>query len=208
MKTLKLLVLLLLPISLSAQVIDDSSIDRINRGEVEFMQGEFVAYLADTTSPSYALEELSRRGFEVSQTYFRPVTITILNFPPAEILQQMRSDKDLTKVTQLSSPVNMGNMLDSLKEEGLSELEISRALKAIQQETAGGTYQIELDYSFTKETAVQKMKIYPGIAWELAGDSPRMVNIKAEPGNEEAVMLKAEEVPFVKYTALIGMLKE
>lgn len=208
MKTLKLILLLFIPFTLKAQIIDDSAVDQINNGEVDFMQGEFVAYLADTTSPEFAELELTRMGFEISRLDFRPVTVIILNFPSDETLQKMKADPDIAHIIQLTSLQNTERILDSLQKKGMTDLEISRAMKALQQEKAGGTYRLELDFAFNKTNALEKMKNYEGIAWEIMGDSPRLVNIKAEPGNEAEVMNKAEQLPFVEYTALIGMLRE
>lgn len=52
------------------------------------------------------------------------------------------------------------------------------------------------------------MANYRSVAYEIISDFPRTVNILVEPGTENEQMLKVEQLPFVQYTALIGIIEE
>lgn len=208
MKTLIPLFLLFYIPALSAQVIDDSAIDRINNGEVEFAEGRFIAYLADTTTPGYARMIFKQNGLDVALLNFEPVRITLMNFPSEQTLAKMRQDPDITRIQPMQSEIDPREMMDSLEKEGLTKAEISQALQKLQQQRKMGTYLIEFAYELNRDMADQKMRSYPNIAYEAFSDAPRMATLRAEPGKEKEAMQRAEMIPFVEYTALIGMIKD
>lgn len=208
MKTLTTLFLLLyLPVA-SAQVIDDSAVDRINNGEVEFAEGRFVAYLADTTTPGFARQVFKQKGFDIALLNFEPVRITLRSFPSEETLQKMREDPDIVRIQQMQSQLDPREMMDSLEKEGLSQAEISRTLQKLQEQSRTGTYMIEFGYHLNREMVDRKMSTYYTLAYEVIGEAARMATLRTEPGKESESMQRAEMLPFVEYTALIGMIKD
>ena len=60
-----LLPLLFLSISSQAQVIDDSALEDLQNKGIRFVEGKFVAYLADTVSPDFTAKAFAELDIQI-----------------------------------------------------------------------------------------------------------------------------------------------
>ncbi len=188
----------------SAQVIDDSSIEDAQNGGYTFVEGMFVAYLSDTVSPGFIRDQFRKLEISVLDEHIKPIVISIVNSPSEESVEKLRDHKKVTEF-YLGSSKNEALKLERLLEgTSLSEEQKEQILN----ETAPvETYFVEFDYSINKKALKKLMGEFRDVAYKIISDQPRTVTLKAEPGNEPLLMDKVEQLYFVESTAMIGTIK-
>lgn len=192
--------------SLSAQEFDDSALQQAQQGNVTFMEGEFIAFLSDTTSPDFALSELKELGFEVVFSDINPIRIRIVNSPDAETLYKLEQHNDILRVEVIDSPIDTASYRSQLLQQGMSDSLVDQAVERILSSGPRQTIYVDLDYHVTTEQVKTIMGNFRDVAYTIEQDYPKTVNIKTAPGEESNIMEKLEKIPFVKSTAMIAVL--
>jgi hypothetical protein len=189
----------------TAQIIGDEALRSLqNQKQTNILEGEIVAFLEDSTSPEYFREEFARLRVEISHEVVEVTTIRLVNEPPDSTLERLYNHpRLLPRISdQIMTDFNQTDRAKGLTEEELAEVE-KEALKAEKW-----LNRIEFKYSVTTEEAIKIMTGFRNVAYQIQQEPIRQVNLKTEPGNEEAVMKLVEQLPFVKSTAFIGMIGE
>jgi hypothetical protein len=198
----------LISTSIHAQIIGDDALRKIEDGNVTTLEGEFIVYLSDTVSPDFVTQQLESLGYQLGFTDIQPFTIAIINQPDEETVNEISTKPEVLEVSLKPDPVDSTYFKDLLASQGLTESEYEAALsRIIASQTIERLY-LQFQYSMNERAVINFMTNYRSVAYEIISDFPRTVNILVEPGTERDVMLNVEKLPFVEYTALIGVIGE
>ncbi len=201
-----LLPFLLLTNSITAQVIGDESIRKLERGEVSFLEGEFIAFLDDTVSPDFIQAEFRRLNYFLTHIEIEPILITIVNSPDDSTLLRLRSHPNVANVFSEPVRVDTSSFESTLSQQGLTGDEYDKALARLLAFESRVTQIYEFDFSVDEAKLKEIMGGFRNVAYTIYRNTPRSVNIKCEPGTEQEAMERVDQLPYVHSTALIGMI--
>ncbi|MEP1151059.1 MAG: hypothetical protein ABJH08_04955 [Balneola sp.] len=203
MKTrfIPLLALLLFSRMVSAQVIDDSSINDAQNSGYTFVEGMFVAFLADTVSPAFVRDQFQKLDITVLDEYIKPMVITIVNSPSKESLEKLRNHPKVSDFYTTPSANEKVRLEEYLSNSSLSE-ELKDQVRG--NSAPAEMLIVQLDYSIGKKALKLMMGEFRDVAYKILSDEPKSVTIEAESGNEFVLMDKVEKLPFVESTAMVG----
>lgn len=206
MKTrfIPLLALLLFSRMVSAQVIDDSSINDAQNSGYTFVDGMFVAFLADTVSPTFVRDQFQKFDITILDEYIKPMIITIVNSPSKESLQKLRNHSKVSSFYTTPSANERARLEEYLSNSSLSEQEKKEVRN---NSVPTEMFFIELDYSINTKALKLMMGNFRDVAYKILSNEPKSVTLEAEPGNEFVLMDKVEKLPFVESTAMVGSIK-
>jgi len=190
--------------SVSAQVIDDSSIQDAQKSGYTFVEGMFVAYLADTVFPGFIRQQFRNLELAVLDEYIKPMVISIVNSPSKESVDKLRNHPKVRAFFRAVPRAENTEMEMYLNDSGFSEDQKMQIRNKVDQ---AEMYFIELDYSVNKNALKTLMSQFRDVAYKIMSAQPRSVTLKAEPGNEPLLMDKVNNLPFVKSTAMIGTIE-
>jgi hypothetical protein len=199
-----LLPLLFLSISSQAQVIDDSALEDLQNKGIRFVEGKFVAYLADTVSPDFTAKAFAELDIQILELDIEPLVIRLVNNPSDSTLRALHAHPSAT--------VYMPKTKNGVSEyfETISNLE---ALIKEQQDNIRSmdsnhvaSIFIEFDYSINQSKLREFLRAFDDLAYVIYRNNPRTVTLKAEAGNEFELMDKVQQLPFVESTTLIGQI--
>ena len=202
-----LLILLLFPLhAINAQIIGDEALRQLERGNVSFLEGEFIAFLADTCSPDFVEQSLANLGYEITYSDIHPLTISLVNTPPRETLDDFFQHPDILDYSYEPASFDSLYFKELLNQRKLSEEEYDAAYERIVKSQSIPKTVIRFNYHVTEDSVKIIMRNYRSIAYQITPGNLKSVNIKAEPGTEQEVMEAIEKLPFVDSTALIGVI--
>lgn len=199
---------MILPINtkLIAQVVGDDALQKLQDGEVSFLDGEFIVFLSDTVSPAFIQQTMDSLGYEISYTDIKSILISIVNSPADSLLTQLENHPEVTRAFEESSPVDSAYFKDILEQQGLTGLELDEAYtRLINSQTRKELY-FEFEFSVNEVRLKEIMGEFRSVAYSIHQNYTRSVNIKCEPGSEQELMTEIERLPFVESTALIGVI--
>ncbi|MCR9130959.1 MAG: hypothetical protein NXI08_00205 [bacterium] len=208
LKHILLITLFWLPSGVYAQIIGDEALQKLQRGQSTTVEGEFIAYLADTVSPDYAITQLEALGFDLGYIDIQPFTIAIVNRPESEVIDKLTSQPEILEFVYQPDLVDSAYFRELVDAQGLSKEETDAAFKRVLESQRIERLFIRFQYSMNESAVKAFMANYRSVAYEIISDFPRTVNILVEPGSENEQMLKVEQLPFVQYTALIGIIED
>lgn len=191
-----------------AQIIGDDALRKIEEGLVSTLEGEFIAYLSDTVSPKYVRSQLEDLGYNLGIFDIQPFTIAVVNQPSEEVIQDLASEPVILELQYEPEPVDTSYFQDLLITQDLTEESYDLALERIIKSQSRERLFIRFQYAMNKRAVIEFMTNHRSVAYEIISDFPRTVNIIVEPGTENDMMLEVEKLPFVEYTALIGVIGE
>ena len=188
----------------SAQVVDDSSIEDAQNGGYTFVEGMFVAYLSDTVSPGFIERSFKELNIPVLDTQIEPLVVSVVNQPSDESLAALNEHPKVLNMYTMIDKVSIERTNKLLKQQGFTEEQIKELKKESPEMTM---YIIRFDYSINEKIAKRILGGFRDVAYKIISDQPRTVTLKAEPGNEPLLMDKVEQLHFVESTAMIGTIK-
>lgn len=204
MRIILFAIALLIPAVSSAQIVDDSSIDKLANSDVRFEEGKFVAYLADTVSPAFVLKAFEKLGLQLQDMNITRVSVLIVNWPSDSTLKSLEENPFVTSVV----PIRTGDLrmllTDSLAKAGVPPEQIAETASDFLKNIPVGTYLVEFDYHIDTIMAANILSSFDDLVFNFTPWPPKTVTILSEPGNEPEMMEQVEQLPFVHYTAMIG----
>ncbi|MEQ9266457.1 MAG: hypothetical protein RLN81_14605 [Balneolaceae bacterium] len=192
----------------NAQIIGDESLQKLQNGEVSFLEGEFIAFLDDTVSPDFVRSAFLELGYELGFEDIHSIQILIINTPADSTIERLRMHPLVSDFIQQTEKVDTLAIERALKDQGVEGSFYNQALENILNSPPTISITCEFEYSVNEAKLKEIMSTFRNVAYEIIRNIPRSVNIKAEPGSEADVMEKVEELPFVQSTALIGVIKD
>ncbi len=202
-----LLILLLFPFhAINAQIIGDEALRQLELGNVSFLEGEFIAFLADTCSPGYVEQTLTELGYEITYSDIHPLTISLVNAPSQETLDDFFQHPGILDYSNEPAPFDSLYFKELLNQQKLSKEEYDAAYERIIRSQSIPKTIIRFNYHVTEDSVKTIMRNYRSIAYQIVPGNIKSVNIKTEPGTEQEVMEEIEKLSFVDSTALIGVI--
>jgi len=190
-----------------AQTIGDDALRKVQEGRVSTLEGEFIVYLADTVSPDFVISRLESLGYELGFMDIQPFTIAIVNQPEEAIITELTSRSQILDFNFRPEPVDTSFFEDLLSSQDLEPDNYDASLARIIANQTSERLFIRFQYSMNEQAVIRFMTEFRAVAYEIISDFPRTTNILVEPGTEKDVMLEIEKLPFVEYTALIGVIE-
>lgn len=191
-----------------AQIIGDESLQKLQNGEVSFLEGEFIAFLDDTVSPEFVRSTFLELGYELGFEDIHSVQIKVINTPPDSTIERLRRHPLVSDLTQQTEKVDTTAIKQALEAQGVEGSFYNQALENILNSPPSVSITCEFEFSVNEAKLKEIMGSFRNVAYEITRNIPRSVNIKAEPGSEPDVMEEVEKLPFVQSTALIGVIKD
>lgn len=188
----------------SAQVVDDSSIEDAQNGGYTFVEGMFVAYLADTVSPGFIERSFQELNIPVLDTQIEPLVVSVVNQPSEESLAALNEHPKVLNMYTMIDKVSIERTNKLLKQQGFTEEQIKELHKESPEMTM---YIIRFDYSINEKIAKHILEGYRDVAYRILSKPLKTVTLKAEVGEEPLLMDKVEQLHFVESTAMIGTIK-
>tara|TARA_R110000868_G_scaffold306734_1_gene568058 strand:+ start:91180 stop:91815 length:636 start_codon:yes stop_codon:yes gene_type:complete len=209
MKRLILLLLLLgfgVHFKILAQVIGDEGLQRIQDGQVSFLEGEFIVFLNDTVSPDFIERKFSELDYNISFSDINPILISIVNSPDDSVLTNLGKHPNVNRSYIESIPVDSSYFRELLEEQGLLGAAFEQAFSRLVESQTKEEYFFEFDYSVNESRLKEIMGSFRSVAYQLLQNYTRSVNVTCTPGKEQELMEEIEQLPYVENTALIGVL--
>ncbi len=192
---------------MQAQVIGDDALQRVQDGNVSFLEGEFIVFFDDTVSDTFVETRFKELGYEISYADISPLQISIVNRPADSVLTQLENHPEVLRSFKESAPVDSSYFKELLEEQGLTGEAFDQAYERLISSQTNEEHFYEFEYSVNIDRLKQIMGNFRSLAYQVFQDFPRSVNVTCEPGSEEELMKKIEELPYVESTALIGVLE-
>lgn len=208
---LKIYVCLLLTFVYShthAQVLDDKALEKIENGETTTLKNQFVVYLADTASPAYIERQLSSLGYSFKNLNVDPIRINLANSPDQSIIDDLLSKPEILNHLQYTVEFDSLNFKQQLSEQGVNDERIKQSMQRYLSTFNEKKVRIEFNYDMNEQDVINFMTDFRSVAYNIIPVQAKTVTILVEEGTENDVMLEVEKLPFVEYTALIGVLIE
>ena len=193
--------------TIQAQVIGDDALQKVQDGQVSFLEGEFIVFLDDTVSEAFIQKRFNQLGYEISYSDIRPLQISIVNRPADSVLAKLGNHAQVIRSFKEGAPVDSAYFRGLLQEQGLAGEAFDRAFERLIESQQSEEQFFEFDYSVNLSRLKEIMGEFRSVAYQVFQDFPRSVNVSCEPGSEEELMKKIEELPYIESTALIGVIE-
>lgn len=190
----------------NAQVIGDEALQKIQDGQVSFLEGEFIVFLADTVSPDFVMQQFAEMGYEISYYGIEPILISLVNSPADSVLERLKKHPRIKRSYFESAPVDSAYFRELLQQQDLTGSDLDQAYNRLIESQTRKEHLFEFDYSVNETMLKAIMGNFRAVAYQILQNYPRSVNVSCEPGYEQELMTTIEELPFVESTALIGVL--
>ncbi len=191
---------------LIGQVIGDDALQKVQSGQVSFLEGEFVVFLHDTVSLEFIDRSFAELNYEISYADINPILISIVNSPEDSTLEQLKDHPEVERQYFAPAPVDSAYFKELLEQRGLTGENFDQAYaRLIESQTRDETL-CECKYSVNEDALKRIMGNFRSVAYQILRNYPRSVNVTCTPGTEQELMDKIEELPFVESSALIGVL--
>lgn len=191
---------------LQAQVIGDDALQKIQEGKVSFLEGEFIVFFDDTVSKSFVEHQFHQLDYPISYSDINPLLISIVNTPADSVLDNLKNHPQVSRSFKESAPVDSSYFEGVLREQGLSGEAFDAAFERLVSSQSNEQLFFEFDFSVNEARLKQIMGSFRSVAYQLYQNFPRSVNVTCDPGSEDMLMKKIEELPYVESTALIGVI--
>lgn len=201
-----ILVLVFFAIPLHAQVIGDDALQKIQSGEVSFLEGEFIVFLDDTVSPDFIERKFEELNYEISYSDINPILISIVNSPADSTLSRLKNHPDVLRFFLEPAPVDSAYFKELLEQRGLTGSNLDQAYDRLISSQTREEVLFEFNYSVNELRLKEIMGNFRSVAYQILQNYARSVNVTCTPGKEQELMEEIEQLPFVESTALIGVI--
>tara|TARA_R110002096_G_scaffold237751_7_gene428652 strand:- start:8032 stop:8673 length:642 start_codon:yes stop_codon:yes gene_type:complete len=194
----------LFPVFCSAQVIDNSAVENLNQGTVNFIEGEFAVYLADTVSPAFIRQQFAALDIRISFNGIEPIIISLANTPSDSTLKKLSSHPKVLAFKELDTEKDYQIFEQELRKKKLSKEAYQQARLDFLSSQSTDSYLITFDYSVNDAVLKKIMREFKDVAYFIKQNFPRIVNVEVVPGTELEKMDTIETLPYIKFTAMIA----
>ncbi len=194
----------LFPVFCSAQVIDNSAVENLNQSTINFVEGEFAVYLADTVSPAFIRQQFAALDIRISYNGIEPIIISLANSPSDSTLKKLSTHPKVTEVHALDTEKEYGNFEQELQKKKLPKEAYQQARFDFLSTQSTDSFLITFDYSVNEADLKTIMREFKDVAYFIKQNFPRIVNVEVSPSTELEMMDKIEALPYVKFTAMIA----
>jgi hypothetical protein len=199
--------MVLQPVIISAQQIDETSIKKLERGEAKIETGKVQVTFVDTVSPAFVEDSFNKLGFIILSSNFQQIVLVIENNPDPKQVQDLEENQWVDFVLSESEGISDQGMKVLAKKDSVNHAKVNTVLAQLNHRSTYKYLLVGLKYAATEETVKEIQKKYPGLDFKMMSPSVRSAIVKTEEGKEAAMIEALEKLPFVKNTAYIGSLE-
>lgn len=201
-----ILLFLLLPLGIKAQVMDDNSLKKLQSGEYTLEQGKIQVTFADTVHPEFVADQLDILGYEILSSNFQNIILSIENDPEPKQLKEIENTKWVDFIMTESAEVKDEKIDEIATEDSLKGDKVNRMLAQLNYSTKYEYILVALNFAATNETVDSLRAAFPGLVFKYQEQSERTAILKTDPDKEMEAMDELKKLSFVKNSALIGIL--
>lgn len=203
---LLLIIFVLLPVSVAAQVMDDNDIRKLERGEYSLEKGKIQVTFADTVHPEFIAHQMEKMGFEILNSTFQNIILSIENDPEPTQLKEIENTSWVDFIMTESAEIKDEKIEEIAEEDSIKDDKVNRMLAELTYSSEYEYILVALNYAATTEMVDSLRAQFPGLVFKIQEESIRSAILSTQPDEELEAMDALNELPYVKNTALIGNL--
>lgn len=195
------------PILVFAQVMDDSSIKKLESGEYSLEEGKIQVTFSDTVSPDYVQEEFDKMGLKILSSNFQPIILKIENSPATELMKELEDSEWVDFIMSESAGISDEDISELSEKDTLDNNRVNQMLAQLNH---SGEYKfviIGLTYNATISEVAEIKSKFPDLDIQVLEYSERTAIIQTEAEKEMETMDELKKLAYVKNTAFIGSLE-
>ncbi|HET8865410.1 MAG TPA: hypothetical protein VFM80_06895 [Gracilimonas sp.] len=208
---MKLLTFLLLSVflssTLSAQVIDDSDLKKLESGQYKLAEAKIQVSFELGVSEEEMRTEITRLGYEVESAIFENIVLNINNKPEESQIEEIAALAVVNSVLDLRHTYDP-NMLNQIKQSRMmSDSELNELIEQLEEEGPQGLLLVYLNAEAIESTVEEIRSQFENLEMNIFRPAQRTAIIKTEPGKELEAMDELNAQSFVESTAFIGVIE-
>lgn len=197
----------LVPLISFAQVMDDTDIKKLEKGEYNIEAGKVQVTFSDTVSPTFVEQKLDELGYEILSSEIKNIVLSIESNPSPQQLKELEDSEWVEFVMSEAA----GNSDKEIEEINNSDtLESDKVNQLLAKLTYSKEYEyivVALTYNATEKTVEDIKAAYPDLTFEVLQKSKRSAILKTQEDKELEAMDELKQLSFVKNTAMVGNLE-
>jgi ribonucleotide reductase alpha subunit len=202
------LILFFFPVIVFAQVVDDSAINKIQKGNYSIEKGKIQVTFADTVSPDFIEKEMGLMGLKLLSSNFQPIMLRVTEIPEALTMKDLEDNKWVEFIMSESAGLDEKEFQEINKEDTVDSKRINDMLAQLNHSGKYEYIMLGLTYAATDEAISEILSIHPDLNIEIEERGERTAVIETKPDQELAVMDELNKLSYVKNTAMIGYLEQ
>jgi hypothetical protein len=206
-KLVIIIISVLIPFIGFAQVMDDTDIKKLKKGEYNIEAGKIQVTFSDTVSPTFVEQKLDELGYEILSSEINNIVLSIENNPSPQQLKELE-DSEWVEFVVSEAAGNSDKELEEInKSDSLENDKVNQLLAKLTYSKEYEFVVVALTYSATEKTVEDIKATYPDLTFRVVQKSQRSAILKTEEDKELEAMDELKKLHFVKNTAMVGSLE-
>ncbi len=202
-----ILISTLAPFISFAQVMDDTDIKKLEKGEYNIEAGKVQVTFSDTVSPTFVEQKLDELGYEILSSEIKNIVLSIENNPSPEQLKGLEENVWVEFVMSEAAGSSDKEMEEINNSDTLESDKVNQLLAKLTFSKEYEYVVVALTYSATDKTVEDIKAAYPNLDFVVLQKSQRSAILKTEEDKELEAMDELKQLNFVKNTAMVGNLE-
>lgn len=201
-----IIVSVLVPFIGFAQVMDDTDIKKLEKGEYNIEAGKIQVTFSDTVSPTFIEQKLDDMGYEILSSEIKNIVLSIENNPSPQQLKELEESEWVEFVMSEAAGNSDKEMEEINDSDTLGSDKVNQLLAKLTYSKEYEYVVVALTYNATVKTVTDIKAAYPDLKFEVLQKSQRSAILKTEEDKELEAMDELKKLDFVKNTAMVGNL--
>lgn len=189
-----------------AQVIDDSDLKKLESGQYQLDEGKIQVTFLDTISFDFMQHKLHELGYEVLNSDFQNIMLSVENDPKSGQLSEIEDNEWVDFIMSETSNISDNELEEISKNDSLDDKKVNLMLAQLNHRKSFDFIFISLNHKATAVEAYEIIGNYPELDIKIVRESQRTAIIKTELEKEAEAMEKLGQLDFVKSTAYLGVI--
>ncbi|MCP9291224.1 MULTISPECIES: hypothetical protein [Gracilimonas] len=202
-----IIVSVLVPFIGFAQVMDDTDIKKLEKGEYNIEAGKIQVTFSDTVSPTFIEQKLDDMGYEILSSEIKNIVLSIENNPSPQQLKELEESEWVEFVMSEAAGNSDKEMEEINDSDTLGSDKVNQLLAKLTYSKEYEYVVVALTYNATEKTVTDIKAAYPDLKFEVLQKSQRSAILKTEEDKELEAMDELKKLDFVKNTAMVGNLE-
>lgn len=198
---------LLLYVSLNAQTIDTSELNKLQSGEYSIAEGQLQILFTDTTTEAFAFQELHKLGLQIKSSEFNNILLAVRNHPQKKQIQSIQEDDAVLLVfnedSYINTPEDLTTIARTIMEQKVAPESVSEFVFKDEYEIL----MIMLNEKATMQDANRLIDKHPEVEFNTLFKARRSAVVQAESGKEDEIISTLESKPYIKSVAYMGVIE-
>ncbi|WP_421773324.1 hypothetical protein [Gracilimonas sp.] len=203
-----ILISALVPLISFAQVMDDTDIKKLEKGEYKIEVGKVQVTFSDTVSPTFVEQKLDELGYEILSSEIKNIVLSIENNPSPQQLKELEESEWVEFVMSEAAGSSDKEMEEINSSDTLESDKVNQLLAKLTYSKEYEYVVVALTYNATDKTVEDIKAAYPELTFEVVQKSQRSAILKTEEDKELEAMDELKQLSFVKNTAMVGNLEQ